>query len=291
MKLFLFTLLTATVSAMIRGISHFGCETEYMDFMCTWTHPVDWHVAKMKELNFTHIRVPFSYDYIQRGDWSALDTMFSSAEQHGLNITLDFHRIDKTHQSARPYNDEVSFDAFLSAWKKILERYHKRSPLEALDIFNEYQPSNYEEWNNLARQIISYLERHFPDRFKFYVGGTQWGGNLQFVDLSDMPCHDRIYYTIHKYHFSDKEPLEMAWNVSFGPHKVIVNVGEWGFMSDRPDQVAWANRFVDWLKSQNISDSYFWTWSFNSGDTGGILREDCTSIDEGKMNLLRRYWS
>lgn len=279
-----------TISAIIRGLSTFGMETEYMDFMCSWAHPIDWHVSKIKELGFTHLRVPFSYDYVTSSDWHSLDTLFDAAYNEDLNVTLDFHRLEKTHQSAKPYNSRVSFDMFLDAWWTILDRYRDYPNLEALDIFNEYQSDNYEEWNNLARQIVSFIEAFYPDRYKYYVGGTQWGGNLQFVDLSDMGCSDRIYYTIHKYHFSDTEPLEEAWNVSFGSQKWIVNVGEWGFMSDHPDQVDWANRFVDWLLSVNIRDSYFWCYSWNSGDTGGLLKEDCTTIDEVKMDLLRRYW-
>lgn len=292
MKLILWSLLPAFVSSVIRGISFFGCETEYMDFMCTWAHPVEWHVAKIKELNFSHIRVPFSYDYVARNDWHAMDAFFDATDRHGLNVTLDFHRLEKTHQSAKPYNDRITFDMFLTAWNTILYRYEHRRSLEAVDCFNEYQSDNYVEWNSLARQIVSSIETTFPNRFVFYVGGTNWGGNLQFVDLSDMACKDRIYYTIHKYWFSDQqESVEHAWDVSFGPHKVVVNVGEWGFMSDQPHQVDWANRFVNWLLSKNIRDSYFWTWSWNSGDTGGITKENCETIDELKMDILRRYWN
>lgn len=290
MLLFLLAL-PILVTGVIRGLSLFGCETEYMNFMCTWQYPIDWHVAKIKELNFTHIRVPFSYDFVARQNWQPLDEFFDSVERHSLKVALDFHRLDKTHQSAKPYDDRVTFDMFLSAWKTILQRYSSRTSLEAVDIFNEYQSDNYVEWNNLARQIVSTIENEFPSRFIYYVQGTQWGGNLQFVNLTDMLCSHRIQYSIHKYWFSDKEPLEEKWNISFGPFKPIVNVGEWGFMSNQPEQVTWANRFINWLLSKNISDSYFWTWTWNSGDTGGILLEDCTTVDENKMSLLRRFWN
>jgi len=276
---------------MIRGIAYFGCETEYMNFMCNWSHPIDWHIAKIKELNFTHVRIPFSYDFVVRQDWQPLDELFDAVERHNLKVALDFHRLDKTHQSAKPYDNRVTFDMFLDTWKTILHRYHDRSALEAVDIFNEYQSDNYVEWNNLARQIVSTIENEFPARFIYYVQGTNWGGNLQYVNLTDMLCARRIQYSIHKYWFSDREPLEEKWDISFGPYKPIVNVGEWGFMSNQPDQVAWATRFIDWLISKNISDSYFWTWTFNSGDTGGILLEDCTTVDQNKMNLLRRFWN
>lgn len=290
MLLFLLAL-PVLVNGVIRGLSLFGLETEYENFMCTWTHPIDWHVAKIKELNFTHIRVPFSYDFVISNNWKPLDEFFDSVERHDLKVALDFHRLDKTHQSAKPYDSRVSFDMFLDAWKIMLTRYRDRPALEAVDIFNEYQSDNYVEWNNLARQIVSTIEHEFPSRFIYYVQGTQWGGNLQFVNLTDMLCSHRIQYSIHKYWFSDKEPLEQNWDISFGPFKPIVNVGEWGFMSNDPNQMAWANRFIDFLKSKNISDSYFWTWSWNSGDTGGILLEDCTTVDQTKMVLLWKYWN
>jgi len=284
-------LLPILVLANIRGISLFGLETEYENFMCTWQHPIDWHVGMIKHLNFTHIRVPFSYDYVKKGDFSKLDEFFQSVQRHDLKVALDFHRLDNTHQSAKPYNSKVTFDDFLDAWRTILTRYSQYAALEAVDIFNEYQSDNYVEWNNLARQIVSSIETDFPKRVNYYVQGTQWGGNLQYVNLTDMFCSQRIYYSIHKYWFSDQEPLEQKWEISFGPFKPIVNVGEFGFMSNEPNQIAWVDRFINWLVSKRIFDSYFWTWTFNSGDTGGILLEDCTTVDYIKIQMLQNYWA
>lgn len=130
----------------------------------------------------------------------------------------------------------------------------------------------------------------FPGRLKYYVGGYAWGGNLHYMDLGDLPFADRVFWTIHKYSFSDPEPLEEHLDWSFGPNKTTVSVGEWGFKSGQADQVAWAERFVRWLLAQGIRDSYFWTWSPNSGDTEG-LTTDCTNVDEKKMNILLRYWA
>ena len=209
-------LLPLLVLANIRGLSYFGLETEHEDFMCTWQNPIDWHVGMIKHLNFTHIRVPFSYDYVKKGDFSKLDEFFQSVQRHDLKVALDFHRLENTHQSAKPYNSKVTFDDFLDAWHTILTRYSQYTVLEAVDIFNEYQSDNYVEWDNLARQIVSFIEKDFPNRFNYYVQGVAWGGNLQYVNLSDMFCSQRIYYSIHKYFFSDQEPLEQKWEISFG---------------------------------------------------------------------------
>jgi endoglucanase len=278
------------VNSIIRGISFWGLETEYMNFMCDWQHDIDWHCAKMKEVGFNTLRVPISHDYIERNDWTALDTLFDRAEVHGLEIVLDYHRLHKTHQSFKPYDQEVTFDTFLYSWETILNRYKDRQILVAVDIWNEYQGDNYVEWNNISRQIVSFLEDRFPGRFYYYVGGVNWGGNLHDISLEDLPFSDRIRYTIHKYWFSDKEKYEDQWTYSFPSNKSIVNVGEFGYQSDQQKQIDWVERFIAYLRRVGVRDTFFWGWSFNSGDTGGILRENCETIDTSKIDMLHTLW-
>mgnify|MGYP003313393762 CR=1 FL=1 len=140
-------------------------------------------------------------------------------------------------------------------------------------MHHEYQSGNYVEWNNLARQIISFIETNFPERFQYFIGGTNWGGNLHNMDLSDLPYYSRIRYSIHKYWFSDSEPYDEKWDYSFGDHKPVINVGEWGYMSEVKSETEWAERFVEYLRENDLRDTFFWTYSHNSGDTGGILLE------------------
>ncbi len=276
--------------SIIRGINWFGFETEYENLMCTWVHDIDWHMDRMKEIGFNYIRLPFSMDFIKKDDWAEMDQFFEKAEQNNISIALDFHRLHNSFQSSKPYDEDYSFSEFLYGWRKIITRYEKYSVLKAIDIWNEYQSSNFVEWNSLSRQIVSFLEETFPNRFIYFVGGVSWGGDIHYIDLDDLPYSNRIWYSIHKYWFSDTENYVPKWDYSFGNHKPIVNVGEWGYKSDVTSEVVWANKFVDYLLSKGIRDTFFWTWSWNSGDTGGILREDCSTIDLDKVELLKRLW-
>lgn len=284
---------------IIKGINWFGFETEYKNLMCTWSHDIEWHLKKIKSVGFNYIRVPFSLEYVKEGNWKYMDEFFEKSKELDLNVVLDFHRLHSTHQSAKPYDNVYDFDDFLNGWKTILNRYKDYENLHAIDIFNEYQSGNYIEWNNLSRQIVSFIETNFPERFNFFVGGTNWGGDIHYMDLSDLPYHDRIRYSIHKYWFSDTEPYEEKWNYSFGDHKPVVNVGEWGYMSDVPSEAEWAEKFVEYLRKNDLKDTFFWTWSHNSGDTGGVLMDrassrtgqDCTDVDYKKMLLLHHLWS
>lgn len=283
---------------IIKGINWFGFETEYKNLMCTWSHDIEWHLNTIKEIGFNYIRLPFSLEYIKEGNWGQMDIFFEKSRELGIDVVLDFHRLHSTHQSAKPYDDVYNFDDFLNGWKTILDRYQGYENLKAVDIFNEYQSSNYVEWNNLARQIVSFLETNFPERFQYFIGGTNWGGNIHNMDLSDLPYHNRIRYSIHKYWFSDSEPYNEKWDYSFGDHKPVINVGEWGYMSDVESEAEWAERFVDYLRRNDLRDTFFWTYSHNSGDTGGILLEasksrsgqDCTDVDYKKMILLHHLW-
>jgi endoglucanase len=290
---FLMTFIPAA-NSIIRGINFWGLETENMNFMCNWAggHDVAWNVAKIKELGFNTLRIPFSHDYIVNNDFSALDSAFDEAEKNGLNIVLDYHRLHKTHQSFQPYDQEVSFDTFLYSWESILKRYQDRECLYAIDIWNEYQGSSFQEWNNLARQIVSFIEDKFPGRFTYFVGGISWGGNIHDMNLNleDLSYSDRIRYSIHKYWFSDVEKFEDKWEFSFHPQKSIINVGEWGYMSDQQKQIDWANRFIAYLRRVGVRDTFFWGWSWNSADTAGILKEDCESVDYSKIDMLHTLW-
>ena len=278
-------------SNIIKGINWFGYETEYKDLMCTWVNDIEWNLKKMKEIGFNYIRLPFSEEFVKEGNWESMDLFFEHAEKLKIDVVLDFHRLHSTHQSFKPYDNVYTFDDFLESWKIILDRYKKYKVLKAVDIFNEYQGSNYVEWNSLARQIVSFIEKQFPERFDYFVGGTNWGGNIHYMDLTDLPFHERIRYSVHKYWFSDTEPYEEKWNYSFGDHPPIVNVGEWGFKSDEKREVEWAENFIEYLKENDLRDTFFWTWSWNSGDTGGILTETCSDVDTKKIYLLNRLWN
>ena len=153
---------------IIKGLNWFGFETQYFNLMCTWAHDIEWHIEKIDELGFNYIRLPFSVEFTEKGDWKDMDEFFEKIQYYNIDVALDCHRLHSTHQSAKPYDNYVSFDDFLESWRTILSRYVDVPNLKAVDIFNEYQSDNYVEWNSIARQTLEYLEYHFPGRFKYF---------------------------------------------------------------------------------------------------------------------------
>ncbi len=90
--------------------------------------------------------------------------------------------------------------------------------------------------------------------------------------------------------------LPANWDVLFGKfypaHPVIV--GEWGgkYGTGTGGQmdVTWQNAFVQYLIGKGVSDSFFWCYTPNSGDTGGIL-DDNLQVRTDKMTLIRKLWA
>lgn len=89
--------------------------------------------------------------------------------------------------------------------------------------------------------------------------------------------------------------LSGDWDRLFGQfaqtHAVVP--GEWGGRYGQgrggTKDADWQNAFVDYLVSKGIRNSFYWCYTPNSYDTGGIL-DDGLQVIDAKMALLRRLW-
>jgi aryl-phospho-beta-D-glucosidase BglC (GH1 family) len=89
--------------------------------------------------------------------------------------------------------------------------------------------------------------------------------------------------------------LAADWEALFGrfssQHPVVI--GEWGGKYGQgtggTKDVTWQNALVDYLISKNMRSTFYWCYTPNSGDTGGIL-DDSLQVRQDKLLLLRRLW-
>lgn len=136
---------------------------------------------------------------------------------------------------------------------------------------------------------------------------TNWGENFQPQAYQPLNIpNDKLVLTPHTYgpdvymksSFSASNfPANLAanWDTLFGQfyqtHPVVV--GEWGGKygpgTGGQQDITWQNTFVDYLISKGIRNSFYWCYTPNSGDTGGIL-DDNLKVREDKMALLRKLW-
>lgn len=281
----------SSVYAITKGINYYGLETQAKDFVCSYAHPPSYYVEKLNDLGFNSLRIPFSLQWVLDKSYFKMDQLFKAVSDYpDMTVILDMHRIFNDRQAYSPTESWVTLDIFIDAWKTIIRRYIDNSQFIGIDIFNEYQGTDASYWNDMSSKIVMALEQEFPERFIFYVGGCNWGGNIHDINLEHLPCKDRIVYTIHKYHFSGND--ENDWNYSFGPFAKISNkimVGEWGFKSQNWEEKDWAYRFIKYLKTHNIKNTYFWTIA-HSGDTDGLWYDNCEDINWEKYTMIKSLW-
>ena len=64
-----------------------------------------------------------------------------------------------------------------------------------------------------------------------------------------------------------------------------VLLGEFGTRYETTSDRLWLDTLVVYLKANGIS-STFWSWNPNSGDTGGLLKDDWQTIHAEKKQAL-----
>lgn len=149
-------------------------------------------------------------------------------------------------------------------------------------------------------------------------GGTYWwGGNLRSARTRPirLTVKDRLVYSPHEYPASvfhqtwfDAETfprnLPAVWDGAFGylfrENLAPLLIGEFGTRLSEELDRKWLDAFVEYLKGDLDGDGnsdlaagqtgpswIWWSWNPNSGDTGGILKDDWTSVNDEKMQKLR----
>ena len=189
----------------------------------------------------------------------------------------------------------------------------------AFDLHNEpHDPATWggdpaSDWASAAERAATAIHSVHPDVIVI-VGGVQtyqgvsywWGGNLRGV--ADRPLRikaGKLLYSAHDYGpevfpqtwFSAPDfPRNLVdiWDQTWGyiPRTGIggVFIGEFGV----GHRDAYSGRALQWIQSlmayMGATSSWtYWSLNPNSGDTGGILKDDWVGVQQWKLDLLTPY--
>jgi len=228
------------------------------------------------------------------------------------------------NQPALMYNEKNYTRA---DWIRDLVFVAKRYPqLMGIDLYNE--PNGVVRWNvgdaNMVNSInywkpaaeaaATAVLAANPDVLIFVQGVTgnfdgkedstlpmNWGENFQPQRYDPLKIvanklvfsphtYGRDVYVKESFKASDfPRNLPAQWDKLFGYLKNVCP-GEWGGRYDTVGDVVWQDAFVDYMISRGIRNSFYWCYTPNSGDTGGIL-DDKLQVRADKMALLRRLWT
>jgi aryl-phospho-beta-D-glucosidase BglC (GH1 family) len=147
-----------------------------------------------------------------------------------------------------------------------------------------------------------------PDWWDLSVHNTWWGGNLMGVKKYPVTLTKpgKVVYSPHDYgplvyqqpwFFSGftRETMVTVWGhywfYIYTDNTAPLLIGEWGGSLDNGDNQRWLGYLRDHIKTYKIHHT-FWCLNPNSGDTGGILNSDWTSVNTTKYNIVKSaLWS
>jgi endoglucanase len=250
---------------------------------------------------------------------SLLDRLVAGAGQRGLKVILDRHRPDAYAQSDLWYTDSVPESRWISDWMMLAQHYKGNPTIIGADLHNE--PHGRATWGTgdlatdwrLAAEragnailavnpnwliIVQGIERYQGDNY-------WWGGNLEGaaqypVQLSEP---DKLVYSIHDYgpeeypqswFYASNFPQSMVavweknWAYLQQEGTAPVLVGEFGARSVNQDEGIWLRSLIAFMKHNGFSYTY-WAWNPDSWDTGGLLEDDWSTLNQAKMASLSVY--
>jgi endoglucanase len=255
----------------------------------------------------------------------AMDAIIDAAAREHLMVLLDNHSLsDDGYQYPLWYGDGgYTEDDWIAAWRRLAARYAGRPNVIGADLKNEpHGPATWgtggpTDWRRAAERAGRAVAEAAPD-WLVVVEGIEgrapgqrldrhwWGGNVEGARGAPvrLPHPGRLVYSPHEYGpgvfpqpwFSSPRMaavLEHRWRTGFGflveQDIAPVLIGEWGGreVGDDTTEGRWQRGLVDYLARTGISWTY-WALNPNSGDTGGVLRDDWTTFEAPKLRLLQQ---
>jgi endoglucanase len=255
-----------------------------------------------------------------------MDRVIAYAGQIGLKVVLDRHRPGSAGQSALWYTSAYPESRWISDWRMLAQRYVGNSTVIGADLHNE--PHSIQggggacwgcgdtatDWRLAAERAGNAILAVNPNLLIIVEGvdsyngsGYWWGGNLQGAASAPVRLNvaNRLVYSPHDYAtsvfpqpwFSDPtfpNNLAAIWDRNWGYlHKnnvAPVLLGEFGTTLADPRDRTWLQTLMAYLGTGTGGMSFtFWSWNPNSGDTGGILNDDWTTVNTTKQAYLTPY--
>ena len=251
-----------------------------------------------------------------------MDRIVQGAGQLGLKIILDRHDPTADERPQLWYTDHMPQSRWISDWVMLAKHYKGNDTIIGADLANEpHGPATWgdgnpnTDWRMAAEHAGDAILAANPNWLIIVEGIEQyqghsywWGGNLmgaaQYPVRLSVP--NRLVYSAHDYGpelynqqwFQAPKPADLAQTLPavFEKHWAFVQklgvplfLGEFGGSSTGLDaEGIWQRTLVYFLKANNMSYTY-WSWNPDSGDTGGILKNDWKTINQNRMDLLSAY--
>ncbi|NGM19322.1 cellulase family glycosylhydrolase [Roseomonas stagni] len=254
-----------------------------------------------------------------------MDRIIDYAGEIGLRIILDHHRSAAgagPNGNGLWFDGGYTQAQWVGMWEMLAQRYAGDPTVIGADLSNEPHGASWGAWASAAELAGNAALAKNPDWLIFVEGVAEyantyywWGGNL--MGAADRPVTlnvpNKLVYSAHDYpnsihpqsffqgpDFAAKLPdlFEKMWGYLWEGGTAPVFIGEFGTRLVDPKDRAWLDKIVDYMGGDIDADgdkdiagpgiSYaWWSWNPNSGDTGGILADDWTTVLTEKVAAIQ----
>ncbi len=269
--------------------------------------------------------MPSGIDYQKNPDLVGLtslqvmDKIIAGANGRDIKIILDDHRSTPgggPESGGLWYTNQYTESNWITDWKMLAARYKNNPAVIGMDLRNEPyggcwgcgDPSR--DWRLAAEKAGNAILSVNPNVLIIVEGVanykdqyTWWGGNL--MGAKDFPVRlnmpNRLVYSAHEYPetiypqpwFRDSNypnNLPSVWDKYWGylirENIAPVLIGEFGTRYETEKDKQWLTAFQGYIQQNKLSWT-FWSLNPDSGDTGGLLLDDWTSINHQKQDILK----
>lgn len=255
-----------------------------------------------------------------------MDKVIGYASHIGLRIILDQHRPGSNGQSALWYTAQYPESRWISDWQMLARRYKNNPMVIGADLHNEpHMPACWgcgnpaRDWRLAAERAGNAILAVNPNWLIFVEGvdcygpgGStnetncpDWGENLQGVASYPVKLNvaHRLVYSVHDYpasvanhvwfsasNYPDNLPgiWDANWGYIYKQGIAPIWVGEFGTKLETTSDKLWLKTLINYLGTGASGINWaYWDWNPNSGDTGGILNDDWTTVNQAKQALLK----
>lgn len=249
-----------------------------------------------------------------------LDEIIQYAGQADLKIILVRDHTEESKHEELWYTDTYSEQRWIRDWQFLAERYKHNPTVVGVDLHHEPHGKacwgcgeKAYDWKAAAEKAGNAILSVNPE-WLIIVEGVQsyngksywWGSNL--MGVADNPVKlkipDKVVYSVHEYPetvakqpwFTDStypDNMPAIWDSYWGyiskKNIAPVLVSEFGSSQNEKD-ITWMKTLLEYLGTDEHGISWiYWAWNPNAGDTGGLVQNDWTTIDQEKYVLLAPY--
>ncbi len=255
------------------------------------------------------------------------DKIINALTSNGMYVLLDDHRPDCNAISETPEVPGYTLNDWINDLVFVAKRYKNNPYVIWIDLKNEPHGKERwgngdikTDWKLQVEKASKAILNANPNLLIFVEGieinhnpytgkwpkcesneNHWWGGNIEPIECYPLNVpKNKLVLSPHVYwpsvymqpyfkapDFPDNMPKIWEQQIWRFVWMYPIVPGEFGGKYVGLDKI-WQKALINWFIKKHICSFFFWSWNPNSGDTGGILKDDWTSINQDKYENLKR---